>query len=596
MGSDSPNRDLVNGENISNVVDRTLGDVTVERRERLTASHVFIEEIRNGNEANDNNQTNVIRMQVQTDNPDPVTTNSQVYPDSQDTGEDNDEELDERRDGTNQRRRVFDWADNETDNQSEIIQEIQQNNATIVVDNCHNEHIQETHVEIEEENAERVARVTIEEGSEYRVNITDRWKPVIPNPSVVIQGTDSDGWCYIDLLGAWDCMLTSFGVMEEVPFQHQEVWVEAWSEILRRWKSSNTDSETTRALKWLCVLPQALLRSAHRGGESGRGLVAQRFNSLVRGDWGSLIEMLLKDKKRISNRQSQVRREETPDQKTQRMRREIVKLISQGQISKAMNRLKSNGVGDMRDPDIAAQMKEKYPARKRNLQDSVLKRQCVDNFNGFRDRLKGLKEGISPGCGGLRPEFLSLLGHKMTRDQMEQVEEFSMAYVNGDLPNWFYGVWSSVRTCPLFKTNNHDSVRPIGNKNPFVKSIHREVMDQNKEELVQYLEPQQLAMSKAGASKLIFSVRSLLESRPDFVCIKLDFKNAFNEMSRAAIVETLEQEPTLQHLAWFAAVTMMPGSGLETGGDKWGESDEGATQGDPVSGPFVSVGIQREVI
>ena len=36
-------------------------------------------------------------------------------------------------------------------------------------------------------------------------------------------------------------------------------------------------------------------------------------------------------------------------------------------------------------------------------------------------------------------------------------------------------------------------------------------------------------MSKAGAAKLVFSVRSLAEARQDFVVVKLDIKNAFNE-------------------------------------------------------------------
>ena len=66
-------------------------------------------------------------------------------------------------------------------------------------------------------------------------------------------------------------------------------------------------------------------------------------------------------------------------------------------------------------------------------------------------------------------------------------------------------------------------------------------------------------------------------------------------MSRAAVIETLEKEPSLQHLAWFAAVVLAPSSGLETGGDVWGESGEGATQGDPAAGPFYCISWQPEV-
>ena len=44
----------------------------------------------------------------------------------------------------------------------------------------------------------------------------------------------------------------------------------------------------------------------------------------------------------------------------------------------------------------------------------------------------------------------------------------------------------------------------------------------------------------------------------------MDLKNAFNENARAAIVEILSSEPTLKHLAWFAAIVLAPYSGLET--------------------------------
>ena len=72
-------------------------------------------------------------------------------------------------------------------------------------------------------------------------------------------------------------------------------------------------------------------------------------------------------------------------------------------------------------------------------------------------------------------------------------------------------------------------------------------------------------------------------------------KNAFNEMSRASVIEALEKESGMQHLAWFAAIVLAPPSGLETGGEMWGDSEEGATQGDPAAGPFFCVSWQEEV-
>ena len=87
-------------------------------------------------------------------------------------------------------------------------------------------------------------------------------------------------------------------------------------------------------------------------------------------------------------------------------------------------------------------------------------------------------------------------------------------------------------------------------------------------------------MSRAGAQKLVFSIRGLLNARPDFICVKIDCRNAYNEQSRRACIDAFANEPTLRHLAHFCTVTLAPCNGLESGGRLWGEAQEGDTQGD----------------
>ena len=70
--------------------------------------------------------------------------------------------------------------------------------------------------------------------------------------------------------------------------------------------------------------------------------------------------------------------------------------------------------------------------------------QCVEGFGGLREDLKGLEDGVAPGTGGLRNEYLKILADKMTGEQMLLLEAFVMKYVNGELPEWFYVVWMTV--------------------------------------------------------------------------------------------------------------------------------------------------------
>ncbi len=95
---------------------------------------------------------------------------------------------------------------------------------------------------------------------------------------------------------------------------------------------------------------------------------------------------------------------------------------------------------------------------------------------------------------------------------------------------------------------------------------------------------------------MVHTVRMMLEDNQDFICIKLDFRNAFNEVSRACIIEVLEKESSLNHLAAHAATILAPSNGLESGGVLWGQSSEGATQGDPESGPYFCIAMQEYVV
>ena len=258
----------------------------------------------------------------------------------------------------------------------------------------------------------------------------------------------------------------------------------------------------------------------------------------------------------------------------------MVALISSGQISRAMSRVTSHGVASMNDPAVLAQVAAKYPARGRPLPDKVPKGQPVEHLRGLRDSLKALLPGSAPGCGGMRPEFLRVLGEDMEEEDMVLLEEFGMAYLQGDLPKWFYPIWLTVQTVPIFKTSGRCAVRPLGLRTPLLKVFHKQVVSQNIIEVKEFLEPQQLGMSIAGAQKLVFSVRGLLNSKQDFVCVKVDMRNAYNEQSRRACIDAFMEEPTLRHLAHFCAVTLAPVNGLESGGRQWGEAAEGDTQGD----------------
>ena len=126
-----------------------------------------------------------------------------------------------------------------------------------------------------------------------------------------------------------------------------------------------------------------------RGGKAGRNLTAQRFNALVKGDWGKLVTLWERDKivaheakrwENNNNNRNPVDQHLAIEKKT----RNVVSLISQGQVSKAANRMNSFGVANIAERVAMDQVRNKYPARGRPLPDTVSWGKPVDNLKGLR--------------------------------------------------------------------------------------------------------------------------------------------------------------------------------------------------------------------
>ena len=83
------------------------------------------------------------------------------------------------------------------------------------------------------------------------------------------------------------------------------------------------------------------------------------------------------------------------------------------------------------------------------------------------------------------------------------------------------------------------------------KAFHLHAMAANKEAMASYLRPFNVVLEGGGAAKLVNGNRMLLESHPGHVMIHIDVSNAFNELSRDAIVQRLGQVPSLAHMQRF---------------------------------------------
>ena len=101
----------------------------------------------------------------------------------------------------------------------------------------------------------------------------------------------------------------------------------------------------------------------------------------------------------------------------------------------------------------------------------------------------------------LRPEYLTTLAEVLDANGMTLLEDFGLRYLQGDMPAWFYSVFLSSQAVALYKTEEKTAVRPIGVRHMLVRVLHREVIKQNKAEIISYLEPEQPAVQNATGGK-----------------------------------------------------------------------------------------------
>ena len=77
-----------------------------------------------------------------------------------------------------------------------------------------------------------------------QIPLQHRINPEIPKP-LDKKAVDTDGWGEIDQLSGWDCALSSFPAMEEIPAQHRETWAHNVDPVLRKLSEAQDEREST---------------------------------------------------------------------------------------------------------------------------------------------------------------------------------------------------------------------------------------------------------------------------------------------------------------------------------------------------------------
>ena len=136
-------------------------------------------------------------------------------------------------------------------------------------------------------------------------------------------------------------------------------------------------------------------------------------------------------------------------------------------------------------------------------------------------------------------------------------------------------------------------VRPIGVGNNRRRAWTGQLAEDHAEDFADILWPHNVAVGiKAGIPKMLYALRAHMTAFPLHILLKLDFKNAFNTMSRAAIITACLNEPRWRKFVKFLWVTLSPASHIEGIPDlSW----EGLQQGDTWGSAGFCAGLHPDV-
>ena len=245
-------------------------------------------------------------------------------------------------------------------------------------------------------------------------------------------------------------------------------------------------------------------------------------------------------------------------------------LTGEGELSRAVRELCSLGMGDLSDPDIAAQLRDKHPTRDdgRELPDSLLELAKLHaDYDAqlppaerasrvfpkleikLKDRMRRVRRLAGTGVMGFRNEYIKALSEEFTDVKANSVSElidgFAGLFLNGELPAWYHYAAASVEECAPIKKPSSDpekkpDCRPVGKGECLPRMIHSAFVANMKPELHEELWPLNVGTAtRDGCGILATGIRLATELRPDFVAVKIDVYNAHNELRRLVALHKL---------------------------------------------------------
>ena len=381
-------------------------------------------------------------------------------------------------------------------------------------------------------------------------------QPELP-PAEPVAAPTAGEWEEIDDISAVDCCLSVFSRLDDVPRAFTTHWARATVDVLEYVSDAQARGDAvalTRGLKWFLVYHDMLLRTRahHRvGRRSGPSdhIFEDRFRWWREGQRGRLVLLWSAERDRaLARRLARAPRgAEDPQAQQARCLQRAITLIEDGELSRACRLLHDSGMAPL-TPGVVDQLRRKHPPRRTPMPaelPGVFSRITVSLTETFRK----LRRRRGTGPSGMRNEYLRALAAHFDDPRASQVmpryDAFATSLANAELPSWFYLLYGSSRLVPLVKAAAREpggdpDARPVAVGEAGLCAITRTVYAEAAAVLAGYLAPQQVAVGvPGGLDILVHGVRAYLRAQPEHVVVRLDLRNAYNEIDRCVALRRL---------------------------------------------------------
>ena len=315
----------------------------------------------------------------------------------------------------------------------------------------------------------------------------------------------------------------------------------------------------------------------------------------VTGPWQTLMEKTSPPERRPHTRSQARTGSGRPEATDQRTVAAVRVLLAEGAAARAVKLLSSDGMHETGDGAVLQRLHELHPRPVRPVpsqprldgEPPAPESWPEEELTLLREAIRSFPPGGAAGSSGLRPQHLldalALADSASQRALLASLRSFLEASVRGHLPPESVPWLCAARLFPLRKKDG--GVRPIAVGETLRRLVAKWlVRGKAGKSLAESLAPTQVAFKSGGPCEVLAAgVQHLArELQGDWALLQVDVENAFNTVSREAVLRVLTtRAPGL--LPWVAA-SFQPAPLF------WGDhvvmSTNGVQQGDPL-GPLL---------